>query len=117
MLTCGETRRDIDEAGLIGPIVGHVGDGNFHVTFLIDPDDAAELRLAEEVTGRMVRRALELGGTCTGEHGIGYGKSRYLELEHGEEGVRAMRAIKSALDPDGLMNPGKILPPERQGPA
>jgi D-lactate dehydrogenase (cytochrome) len=105
-----ETRRDIDEAGLVGPIVGHVGDGNFHVTFMIDPDDPAELRLAEEVTGRMVRRALELGGTCTGEHGVGYGKTRYLTLEHGEEGVEAMRAIKAALDPDGLMNPGKVLP-------
>lgn len=115
----GETRRDIDDAGLVGPMVGHVGDGNFHVTFMIDPDAAAELRLAEELTGRMVRRALELGGTCTGEHGVGYGKARYLPLEHGAEGVAAMRAIKSALDPDGLMNPGKILPPEseRQAPA
>jgi D-lactate dehydrogenase (cytochrome) len=114
-----ETRRDIDEAGLIGPIVGHVGDGNFHVTFMIDPDDPAELRLAEELTGRMVRRALELGGTCTGEHGVGYGKTRYLTLEHGEEGVEAMRAIKAALDPEGLMNPGKVLPaaPGEQAPA
>jgi D-lactate dehydrogenase (cytochrome) len=110
----GETRRDIDEAGLIGPMVGHVGDGNFHVTFMIDPDDPAELRLADEVTGRMVRRALELGGTCTGEHGVGYGKARYLPLEHGTEGVAAMRAIKAALDPEGLMNPGKILPPESE---
>ena len=105
-----ETRRDIDGAGLIAPIVGHVGDGNFHVTFLIDPDDAEELRLAETVTERMVRRALELGGTCSGEHGVGYGKTRYLPLEHGEEGMEAMRAIKAALDPEGLMNPGKILP-------
>jgi D-lactate dehydrogenase (cytochrome) len=110
-----ETRHDIDEAGLIGPIVGHVGDGNFHVSFLIDPDDEAELRAAESVTERMVRRALELGGTCTGEHGIGYGKSRYLLLEHGEEGVAAMRAVKAALDPDGIMNPGKILPSDRGG--
>lgn len=101
----------MDETGLIGSMVGHVGDGNFHVTFVIDPDDPDELRLAEEVTGRMVRRALELGGTCTGEHGVGYGKSRYLTLEHGVEGVAAMRAIKAALDPDGLLNPGKILPP------
>lgn len=108
----GETRRDIEESGLIATIVGHVGDGNFHVAFLVDPDDAAELRAAEEMTERMVRRALELGGTCTGEHGVGYGKSRYLELEHGAEGVAAMRAIKAALDPDGLLNPGKILPPE-----
>ncbi len=105
-----ETRRDIAEAGLFGPIVGHVGDGNFHVTFLVDPDDAGELARVEEVTERMVRRAIDLGGTCSGEHGIGYGKSRYLPLEHGEEAVGAMRAIKSALDPRGLMNPGKILP-------
>ena len=105
-----ETRRDIAEAGLFGPIVGHVGDGNFHVTFLVDPDDAGELARVEEVTERMVRRAIDLGGTCSGEHGIGYGKSRYLPLEHGEEAVGAMRAIKSALDPRGLMNPGKVLP-------
>ena len=105
-----DTRKDIDEAGLFGPIVGHVGDGNFHVTFLVDPDDQDEIRRVEEVTARMVARALEVGGTCTGEHGIGYGKTRYLEPEHGPEAVRAMRAIKSALDPDGLMNPGKILP-------
>ena len=105
-----DTRKDIDDAGLFGPIVGHVGDGNFHVTFLVDPDDQDEIRRVEEVTGRMVARALEVGGTCTGEHGIGYGKTRYLEAEHGPEAVRAMRAIKSALDPDGLMNPGKILP-------
>ena len=105
-----ETRRDIEEEGLVGPIVGHVGDGNFHVTFLVDPDDADEIRRVEDVTERMVQRAIALGGTCTGEHGIGYGKSRYLALERGEEAVEAMRAIKNALDPDGLLNPGKILP-------
>ena len=105
-----ETRRDIEEEGLFGPIVGHVGDGNFHVTFLVDPDDADEIRRVEDVTERMVQRAIALGGTCTGEHGIGYGKSRYLALERGEEAVEAMRAIKIALDPDGLLNPGKILP-------
>ena len=80
------------------------------MTFLVDPDDADEIRRVEDVTERMVRRAIELGGTCTGEHGIGYGKSRYLALEQGEEAVEAMRAIKNALDPDGLLNPGKILP-------
>jgi D-lactate dehydrogenase (cytochrome) len=105
-----ETRADIADAGLVGPIVGHVGDGNFHVTFLVDPDDADELQRVEDVTGRMVQRAIALGGTCTGEHGVGYGKSRYLELEHGSDAVEAMRALKTALDPDGLMNPGKILP-------
>ncbi len=105
-----ETRRDIEEAGLFGPIVGHVGDGNFHVTFLVDPDADDEIRRVEEVTERMVRRAIEFGGTCTGEHGVGYGKTRYLELEHGDEAVQAMRSIKDALDPAGLMNPGKVLP-------
>ena len=78
-----DTRRDIDEAGLLGPIVGHVGDGNFHVTFLVDPGEPDEIRRVEEVTARMVARALDLGGTCTGEHGIGYGKTRYLEAEQG----------------------------------
>jgi D-lactate dehydrogenase (cytochrome) len=105
-----QTRADIEAAGLLGPILGHVGDGNFHVTFLVDPSDRAELARVEEVAERMVRRALALGGTCTGEHGVGYGKSRYLELEHGPEAIAAMRAIKDALDPEGLLNPGKILP-------
>jgi D-lactate dehydrogenase (cytochrome) len=105
-----ETRRDIDSSGLIAPIVGHVGDGNFHVCFLVDPDDPAEIRRAEAVHERMVHRAIALGGTCTGEHGVGSGKARYLALEHGEEGVELMRAIKAALDPEGLMNPGKVLP-------
>lgn len=102
-----ETRRDIDETGLIGPIIGHAGDGNFHVCFLIDPDDPAELAAAEAAHERIVRRAIELGGTCTGEHGLGYGKARFLPLEHGAEGVELMRTIKHALDPDGIMNPGK----------
>ncbi len=106
-----ETRRDIEEAGLLGPIVGHVGDGNFHVTFLVDPDDPGELARVEEVTERMVRRAIDVGGTSTGEHGIGSGKRHYLRLEHGDVAVEAMRAIKAALDPLDLMNPGKILPP------
>jgi D-lactate dehydrogenase (cytochrome) len=104
------TRRDVEETGLLAPIVGHVGDGNFHVAFLVDPDEPAELARAEEATGRIAERAIALGGTCTGEHGVGYGKSRFLALEHGEAGVELMRAVKAALDPDGIMNPGKILP-------
>ena len=105
-----ETRRDVDEAGLLAPIVGHVGDGNFHLVFVLDPDDKEEWARAAEVNGRMVERALAMGGTCTGEHGIGYGKMQFLQAEHGES-VAVMRQIKQALDPDNLMNPGKIIAP------
>jgi D-lactate dehydrogenase (cytochrome) len=104
-----ETRREIDEAGLLAPILGHVGDGNFHVCFLVDPADPGELARVEEINERMVRRAIALGGTCSGEHGVGYGKMAFLLLEHGAEGVELMRAIKDALDPEGLMNPGKVV--------
>ncbi len=103
-----ETRADIDASGLIAPIVGHVGDGNFHLVFLIDPDDAEEMARAKEVNDRMIMRTLALGGTCTGEHGIGYGKLGFLQAEHGEA-VSVMRAVKQALDPENLMNPGKIF--------
>ena len=104
------TQPELDASGLLAPLVGHVGDGNFHLAILIDPDSAAELDAARELSGSLARRAIALGGTCTGEHGVGSGKSKYLELEHGPEGVRLMRAIKSALDPDGILNPGKVLP-------
>jgi len=104
-----ETRKDIDERGIITPIVGHVGDGNFHLVFVVDPDNPEEMETAREVNQRMVIRALEMGGTCTGEHGIGYGKIEFLKTEHGEEAISVMRQIKNALDPAGLMNPGKIL--------
>lgn len=107
-----EARAEIDAAGLVAPIVGHAGDGNFHVCFLVDPADPGELQTVKELADRIARRAIALGGTCTGEHGVGYGKAGLLELEHGAEGVELMRAIKVALDPDGLMNPGKILPRE-----
>ncbi len=103
-------RADIDESGLTATIVGHVGDGNFHVVFLIDPDDPDELALAQEVNERMLRDALAREGTCTGEHGVGYGKIAILELEHGPAGIALMRAVKDALDPAGIMNPGKVLP-------
>jgi len=104
-------RAQIHEAGLLATMVGHVGDGNFHVCFLVDPDDADELRLVVELADRIARQAIELGGTCTGEHGVGYGKTHLLEVEHGPEGVDLMRSVKAALDPDGIMNPGKIVPP------
>ena len=103
-----ETRADIDRSGLLAPIVGHVGDGNFHLVLVIDPDDPDELRRAEALNERMVMRALAMDGTCTGEHGVGYGKMEFLTAEHGEA-VSVMRAIKVALDPLNIMNPGKIV--------
>jgi len=109
----GAVKQDIAEAGLLAPMVGHVGDGNFHLIFLVDLDDAAEVARAKAVNQRMVEKALALGGTCSGEHGVGYGKIGYLEAEHGAIAVRTMRRIKEALDPDNIMNPGKIVPLER----
>ncbi|HUG65885.1 MAG TPA: FAD-linked oxidase C-terminal domain-containing protein [Gaiellaceae bacterium] len=106
-----EARAEIDAAGLVAPIVGHVGDGNFHVCFLVDPDDPAGLAQVRSLAERFAERAIAAGGTCTGEHGVGYGKSRLLPLEHGAEGVELMRTLKAALDPDDIMNPGKVLPP------
>jgi D-lactate dehydrogenase (cytochrome) len=103
-----ETKADIRNSRLIAPIVGHVGDGNFHIAFVIDPDDPAEMTEARRINDRMVMRALALGGTCTGEHGIGYGKLDFLTAEHGEA-VAVMRQLKLALDPDNIMNPGKVV--------
>jgi D-lactate dehydrogenase (cytochrome) len=103
-----ETRDDIDASGLQAPIVGHVGDGNFHCTFMIDRDSAAEVIIAKGLNQRLVGRALSMGGTSTGEHGVGSGKIDFLELEH-PTALPVMRAIKQALDPLNIMNPGKIL--------
>ncbi len=103
-----ETRRDIDESGLTAPIVGHVGDGNFHVVIVLDTNDKEESRRAHDFNRRLIGRALSMGGTCTGEHGIGLGKRAELEDEHGES-VEVMLAIKQALDPLNIMNPGKIF--------
>jgi D-lactate dehydrogenase (cytochrome) len=103
-----ETRKDIDESGLLAPIVGHVGDGNFHLCLIMDPDDKDEVARVNSVNERMIMRALAMGGTCTGEHGVGYGKMDFLVAEHGEA-VSVMRAIKTALDPNNIMNPGKIV--------
>lgn len=104
----GETRADIDETGLLAPIVGHVGDGNFHLVILYDPDDAEETRKAKGIVERLNMRAIGMQGTCTGEHGIGAGKIHFLQVEHGET-VAQMRKIKKALDPDNIMNPGKMF--------
>ena len=103
-----ETRADNEAAGVLAPMVGHVGDGNFHLVYVIDPDDTGEVEAADALHERLVLRALAMGGTCTGEHGVGYGKMRFLEAEHGEA-VSLMRQIKLALDPDNLMNPGKVI--------
>jgi D-lactate dehydrogenase (cytochrome) len=101
-------KRDLDESPLTGTLVGHVGDGNFHMCYLVDPDRAEEMAEAKRLTDRLVDRALDVGGTCTGEHGVGIGKIGFLEREHGDS-LDAMRAIKRALDPKGLMNPGKVF--------
>ena len=103
-----ETRKDIDESGILAPIVGHVGDGNFHVVLLIDMDDKDEIARCKAFNERLVMRALAMEGTCTGEHGVGYGKIDFLTAEHGEA-VSVMRALKMALDPKNIMNPGKII--------
>ena len=103
-----ETKRDIADSGLLAPIVGHVGDGNFHLVYVIDPEDEEEMARAAAHNERMVMRALAMGGTCTGEHGIGYGKMAFLQAEHGDS-VAVMRQIKQALDPENLMNPGKMV--------
>jgi D-lactate dehydrogenase (cytochrome) len=104
-----ETLADIAACGLIAPLVGHVGDGNFHVLPLIDMENAAEIDAAHAFMQRLVERALAMEGTCTGEHGVGQGKMKYLAAEHGEGALDIMRSIKRALDPDNIMNPGKIV--------
>ena len=104
-----ETQRDIAENNLVAPIVGHVGDGNFHVGLMVDLDDREEVARVEAFLERLVERALAMDGTCTGEHGIGQGKMKYMQAEHGEGALAAMRAIKRALDPLDIMNPGKVV--------
>ena len=103
-----ETKRDLAGASFPTCLVGHAGDGNFHAIFLLDPESAAERDEARRINDRLVERALAMGGTCTGEHGVGYGKMKYLEAEHGA-GLEVMKTIKKALDPDNRMNPGKIV--------
>ena len=103
-----ETKDDLEKTGLISPLVGHVGDGNFHMLYIVDPDNKDEMAKAQEHSDRMVMRALEMGGTCTGEHGVGYGKIHFLTDEHGDA-MSLMRSLKTAFDPDNIMNPGKIV--------
>jgi D-lactate dehydrogenase (cytochrome) len=104
-----ETQRDIAQSRLLAPVMGHVGDGNFHLTLLVDLADNDEVARAKALNERLVARALAMDGTSTGEHGVGQGKMAYLQAEHGEAALDAMRAIKRGLDPEGIMNPGKIV--------
>ena len=103
-----QTQADIAASGIEGPILGHVGDGNFHAILLYDDQNPAEVATAKALSHRMVTRALEMGGTATGEHGIGLGKLDYMQAEHGA-GWDVMQSLKAALDPANIMNPGKML--------
>ncbi|MRR08837.1 FAD-binding protein [bacterium] len=105
-----DTQADLAAHQLTAPLVGHVGDGNFHLLLLTDPDSPEEMEAARAFSNRLVERALTLGGTCTGEHGVGLGKRKYLAQEHGDDALDVMRTIKQALDPQDILNPGKILP-------
>jgi D-lactate dehydrogenase (cytochrome) len=104
-----ETQADLRRSQIVAPLVGHAGDGNFHLIFMVNTDDEAEMEAVKAANARLVERALKFGGTCTGEHGVGVGKLKYLRQEHGD-GLDAMRAIKRALDPHDIMNPGKLIP-------
>lgn len=106
-----ETRADLENEGIHGPIVGHVGDGNFHTSLMFDDTDEDQVKAVMAASARMVERALAFGGTATGEHGVGMGKLSYMMQEHGG-GWAMMGAIKKALDPDNIMNPGKLVPPQ-----
>ncbi len=111
-----ETKADLAASGLMGPLVGHAGEGNFHLLLLVSPEDTEEMHRAKTLHERLIRRALEQGGTCTGEHGVGLGKQAYMAWEHGAAGIGLMSAIKQALDPHNLFNPGKIIahhPPDK----
>ncbi|MFM8970623.1 MAG: FAD-binding oxidoreductase [Actinomycetota bacterium] len=103
------TRKDIEESSINGPIIGHVGDGNFHVVAVVNPEDAEEMHRVERFNERLISRSIEMGGTCTGEHGVGMGKIDYLTRELGPEAVSLMHTIKTSLDPLGIMNPGKVI--------
>jgi D-lactate dehydrogenase (cytochrome) len=105
-----QTQRDLAASRLMAPILGHVGDGNFHLSLLVDLDDADEVKRAGVLMDRLAKLALSMDGTCTGEHGVGQGKMKYLMAEHGAPAIAAMAAIKRALDPHNIMNPGKMLP-------
>ncbi|MGZ9032037.1 MAG: FAD-linked oxidase C-terminal domain-containing protein, partial [Burkholderiaceae bacterium] len=104
-----ETIRDTSASPLPAPILGHVGDGNFHCAILADPEKADELEEAERLNRRIVRRALAMDGTCTGEHGVGMHKMEFLREEHGDDALELMARIKRSFDPQNILNPGKIV--------
>ena len=105
-----ETKRDLEDSSLVATIVGHVGDGNFHMLMLVNPNQPEDSAEAARINERLVQRALAMDGTITGEHGVGMGKKKYMQAEHGAEALDVMRSIKRALDPKNLMNPSKMLP-------
>jgi D-lactate dehydrogenase (cytochrome) len=107
-----ETMQDVKDYIAPVPLLGHVGDGNFHLMFLVDPGKPEETELAKQFNKRLVERALRMEGTCTGEHGVGMGKQASLLAELGEDALDVMRDIKKVFDPDNLMNPGKVVPPQ-----
>ena len=104
-----ETRKDLNQSWIKAPILGHVGDGNYHVLLVIDPNKPDDFQEAERLNDAIVQRALRLGGTCTGEHGVGMHKMDFLEDEHGSAAIEVMRTIKRALDPKNILNPGKMI--------
>jgi D-lactate dehydrogenase (cytochrome) len=104
-----ETQQDLRTANISAPLVGHAGDGNFHLIIMLNPDDPQEFAAVSGISERLVERAFKFGGTCSGEHGVGVGKLKYLAAEHGGA-LDVMRSIKRAIDPDNLMNPGKLIP-------
>ena len=105
-----ETMQDVKDYIAPVPLLGHIGDGNFHLMFLVDPGKPEETELAKKFNQRLVARALQMEGTCTGEHGVGLGKMGSLKMELGDDAMDLMRDIKRAFDPHNLMNPGKVVP-------
>jgi D-lactate dehydrogenase (cytochrome) len=105
-----QTKQDISTSFLPCPMVGHVGDGNFHVFILFDRDNKEETIEAKRLNARLIDRAIDMEGSCTGEHAVGIGKKSYLSKELGQSTIDLMRTIKKAVDPNGIMNPGKIIP-------
>ena len=103
-----ETEKDIAASGRMVPVLGHIGDGNFHLCIIVDPNNPSDIEVAEQMNHRLVERAIAMEGTCTGEHGIGFGKIDFMDAEHGA-GVDVMRMVKRSMDPDNIMNPGKII--------